>query len=63
MSFHLAINVRPSSENVEMNASSLQEKPKTKDAAIDLAGDDYIRRTIKGHVVDHGDIAVVFFFF
>lgn len=47
---------------MEMNASSLQEKAKSKDAAIDLAGDDYIGRTIKGHVVDHGDIAVVFFF-
>lgn len=47
---------------MEMNASSLQEKAKSKDAVIDLAGDDYIGRTIKGHVVDHGDIAVGFFF-
>lgn len=58
----MVINVQQSSENVQMNTSSLQEKAKTKDAAIDLAGDDYIGRTIKGHVVDHGDIAVVNFF-
>lgn len=34
----MAINVRQSSENVEMNASSLQEKAKTTYTAIDLAG-------------------------